>query len=235
MQHDIRKFSKEKILVSPSLLAADFSSLAAEVCRVEEAGCELLHLDIMDGHFVPNLTMGPALIGALRKHSNLLFDVHFMITDPMRYIEPFVKAGADHITFHIEADGDPVKTIEAIHAAGCTAGITLKPGTPASTLEKVLPLVEMVLVMTVEPGFGGQSFRADQLPKAKEIYEMLRKIGSPALIEADGGVAEATAPGLAEAGVSVLVAGTSVFRHPAGAPAAIAELRKAERFLPGHA
>lgn len=235
MQHDIRNFSSRKILVSPSLLAADFSSLAAEVRRVEEAGCELLHLDIMDGHFVPNLTMGPALIGALRKHSNLLFDVHFMITDPMRYIEPFVKAGADHITFHIEADGDPVETIKAIHAAGCTAGITLKPGTPASALEKVLPLVEMVLVMTVEPGFGGQSFRADQLPKAKEIYEMLRKIGSPALIEADGGVAEATAPGLAEAGVSVLVAGTSVFRHPAGASAAIAELRKAERFLPDHA
>ena len=232
MMKDIRTFSKDTILVSPSVLAADFAALGDELAKVEQGGAELIHLDVMDGHFVPNLTIGPALISSLRKRSNMLFDVHLMITDPLKKIDAFAKAGADHITFHIESDDDPVETVNAIHAAGLTAGITLKPGTPASALKPVINMVEMVLIMTVEPGFGGQSFMADQVAKAPEIRQMLAECGSTAHIEADGGVNSENAIILAQAGVNVLVAGTSVFRHPQGAKVAIDGLHDAAKYLP---
>lgn len=221
----------DRISVSPSILAADFASLGNEIRRVSDAGAELVHLDVMDGHFVPNLTIGPALIHSLRAHSDRIFDTHLMISDPLRYVKAFADAGSDHITFHIESDSDPAATVRAIHEAGCTAGITLRPGTPASALLPVLPEVEMVLVMTVEPGFGGQSFRAEQLQKAAEIRTMLADIGSKAHIEADGGIDGSNAEALAKAGVNIFVAGTSVFRHPQGAEYAIGQLRKASPFL----
>ena len=224
-----------RILVSPSVLAADFSALGDELQRVEKGGADLIHLDVMDGHFVPNLTIGPALIASLRKKCTIPFDVHLMITNPLRYVEAFAKAGADHITFHIEADDDPVKTIEAIHNAGLSAGITLKPGTPASALKPVIGMVEMVLIMTVEPGFGGQSFMADQVAKAAEIRQMLAEAGHTAHIEADGGVNDENAVMLAKAGVNILVAGTSVFRHPQGAAFAIDGLHQASQYLPCNA
>ncbi len=229
---NLADFDRNSILVSPSVLAADFACLGNEVRRVSEAGAELVHLDVMDGHFVPNLTIGPALIKSLRKHSDRLFDTHLMISHPLKYVEAFAKAGSDHITFHIESDDDTVETVRAIHAAGCTAGITLKPGTPASALKEVIPLVEMVLIMTVEPGFGGQSFMADQVAKAAEIRKMMAECGHFAHIEADGGIDGSNAPVLAKAGVNILVAGTSVFRHPEGADTAVKQLKDAAGFLP---
>jgi ribulose-phosphate 3-epimerase len=232
---DIRQIPADRVTVSPSLLAADFGKLDAEIAGITSGGADLLHLDVMDGHLVPNISFGVPVLKSIRRNSDLLFDAHLMISNPQRYAKPFAEAGADHITFHVECADDIKATIDTIRKLGCTVGMSLRPGTPAKAIFPYLELIDLVLVMTVEPGFGGQSFRADQLPKAAEIYEMLRKIGSPALIEADGGVAEATAPGLAKAGVSVLVAGTSVFRHPAGAATAMAELRKAEGFLPSHA
>ncbi|MBR5838680.1 MAG: ribulose-phosphate 3-epimerase, partial [Victivallales bacterium] len=145
-------------LVAPSILAADFSRLGEAISGVEAGGADLLHVDIMDGHFVPNLSMGPGVVSCIRKGSDLPFDVHLMLSEPGRYIEPFVKAGADHITVHVESRGDLADVIRQIHDLGCSAGITLRPGTPATSLRPYLEMVEMVLVMTVEPGFGGQSF-----------------------------------------------------------------------------
>ncbi len=228
----MKRFSTEKLLVSPSMLAADFARLGEEVRSIDKGGAELVHLDVMDAHFVPNLTIGPAIVESLRKHTERFFDVHLMITEPLHYVEPFAKAGADHITFHIEAESDVRQTIRAIHDAGMTAGLTLKPGTPAETLFPYLKEVEMVLIMTVEPGFGGQKFMADQLVKAKLIREELKRIGHTCHIEADGGIGSGNVQAVAEAGINVVVAGTSVFRHKDGAAAAIAELHAAEQYLP---
>ena len=163
----LNTLSAKKLLVSPSMLAADFARLGDELRAIDAGGADMVHLDVMDAHFVPNLTIGPALIASLRKHSQIPFDVHLMITDPLRYIDAFVKAGADHITFHVEAESDVAATIKAIHDAGISAGLTLKPGTPVDTLLPYINDVEMFLVMTVEPGFGGQKFMADQLEKGR--------------------------------------------------------------------
>ncbi len=202
--------------VAPSLLAARYDTLATEVAAVEKGGAEALHLDIMDGHFVPNLSFGADLVKALRPLSEMLFDVHLMISDPLTYAPRFQAAGADHITFHVEAVSQPSQVIQAIHALGCTAGISLRPGTPASALLPYLEEVEMVLVMTVEPGFGGQSFREDQLPKIREFRKAIDALGKPIRLEVDGGVGAATAALCREAGADVLVAGSSVFRCPDG-------------------
>lgn len=232
MIRPLNLLSEKKLLVSPSLLSADFSKLGEEVKAIEKAGADLAHLDVMDAHFVPNLTIGPSLIASLRKHSNLPFDVHLMMTNPLDYIEAFVRAGSDHITFHIEAESDIEETIRAIHASGCSAGLTLKPGTPAETLFPYLSEVEMVLIMTVEPGFGGQSFMSDQLEKIRLLRAELKKTGHHCHIEVDGGINAVHVRETAAAGANIAVAGTAVFRHPAGMEEAIRELHSAQALLP---
>lgn len=227
----LSRFDFRRLYVSPSMLASDFSRLADQLELIESAGADFVHLDVMDGVFVPNITVGPAVVEAMRPHSNLPFDVHLMIVDPIRYVDDFAKAGADHITFHVESEGDPVRTIEAIRKAGCSAGITLKPATPASALAPFLSMVDMVLVMSVEPGFGGQSFQPEQLEKAKEIRSMLRAIGSRAHIEMDGGLGAGNVRDAARAGVNVVVAGTAVFRAKEGVSGAVAALHDAQDSL----
>jgi ribulose-phosphate 3-epimerase len=213
-------------LVAPSILAADFSRLGEAISSVEEGGADLLHVDIMDGHFVPNLSMGPGVVSCIRKGSDLPFDVHLMLSEPGRYIEPFAKAGADHITVHVESRGDLADVIRRIHDLGCSAGVTLRPGTPATSLRPYLDMVEMVLVMTVEPGFGGQSFMEGQLPKIASLRKMIDATGKKIYLEVDGGVAVGTARQVKAAGADVLVAGSSVFGAKNGFAAAIKAVRE---------
>ena len=232
IKHPLSEFKNNRLLVSPSVLACNFACLASELEAAEQAEADMIHLDIMDGHFVPNITFGPPVVASMRKYTALPFDVHLMLVHPERYVEPFAKAGADHITFHIESECDPLAVVRQIHEQGCSAGITLKPGTPASALEAVLPEIDMVLVMSVEPGFGGQKFQPEMLKKATEIRRMIRRIGSHAHIEIDGGITRDNVCEAAAAGVNVIVAGTAVFRAPEGILAAVAELHAAQKALP---
>ena len=213
-------------LVAPSILAADFSRLGEAISGVETGGADLLHVDIMDGHFVPNLSMGPGVVSCIRKGSDLPFDVHLMLSEPGRYIEPFAKAGADHITVHVESRGDLADVIRRIHDLGCSAGVTLRPGTPATSLRPYLEMVEMVLVMTVEPGFGGQSFMEGQLPKIASLRKMIDATGKKIYLEVDGGIAVGTARQVKAVGADVLVAGSSVFGSKNGFAAAIKAVRE---------
>lgn len=193
--------------LSPSLLAADFSRLNDEIQKAEYAGAEYLHLDVMDGHFVPNLSFGVPVIASIRKCTGLLFDVHLMITHPLDYLEAFAKAGADYITFHLESESDPDQTIDRIHALGKKAGISIKPSTPAEALLPYLPKLELVLVMSVEPGFGGQSFLTSALPK----ISWLRAQAPQLHISVDGGINAETGQCCAQAGADILVAGSYLF------------------------
>lgn len=200
------------IKISPSLLAADFSRLAEELAAVEAAGADMLHLDVMDGVFVPNISFGMPVIASLRKVSGLYFDVHIMIVDPIRHIDALAKAGADGITFHIEAADDPGAVIDKIKAHGLRAGITLRPGTAVEELLPWLEQVDLALVMTVEPGFGGQSFMKNMMEKVTAIRREARRIGKSGLIvQVDGGVDRNTAGICAGAGADCLVAGSAVF------------------------
>lgn len=208
--------------VAPSLLSCDFSKMGEEIVRIDKAGANLIHLDVMDGHFVPNLTIGPAVIKALRPLTKLPFDVHLMISDPLSYIDAFADAGADYITFHAEADSDIDETIAKIRSRGIKPGIVLKPGTPAEAAFPYLDKVDMVLVMTVEPGFGGQSFMADMMPKAEKLRAEIDRRRLPVLIEADGGITEKNASVVSAAGIDVVVSGTGVFK--AADPAAAIKL-----------
>jgi ribulose-phosphate 3-epimerase len=211
------------LTIAPSLLAADFARLGEEVAAIEAAGADWLHLDIMDGHFVPNISFGPAVVKALRKHSRMPFDVHLMIAPADPYLAAFAEAGADLISLHPEAGPHLHRSLQTIRALGKKAGVVLNPGTPASAILPVLDLLDLVLVMTVNPGFGGQSFLQSQLPKIAEIRRMIDATGRHIHLQIDGGVTAETAPLCLQAGADVLVAGTAVFGKPdyAGAIAAL--------------
>ncbi|MCL2142837.1 MAG: ribulose-phosphate 3-epimerase [Methanomassiliicoccaceae archaeon] len=197
--------------VSPSMLSADFSKLGEELKRVENAGADWVHIDVMDGMFVPNITIGPSVVKALRPLSKLPFDVHLMIEDPIRYVEEFSKAGADMITVHIESKGNTMRAIEKIRSLGRSPGISINPGTPFSKARKYMDKVDLILIMTVQPGFGGQAFREECVPKITQARRYIDDNGLGVEIVIDGGINRETGKICADAGATVLAAGSSLF------------------------
>lgn len=215
-----------KFLIAPSIIAADFTRLADEIAACEAAGVDWLHVDVMDGHFVPQITIGPLFVEACKRATKLPLDVHLMISNPDQYLEVFAKAGADHLTVHVETCPDLVKTIQKIKSLGCKAGVTLNPLTPASALDSALPFVDLVLVMSVTPGFSGQSFMPEMIGKVEEIRTKLNSLRSTAFLEVDGGINVSTLPLMRRAGADVFVAGTAAFKHPQGVAGGVRALRE---------
>ena len=203
---------KRKVEIAPSVLSADFAHLADEIRQVEAAGCRLLHLDVMDGHFVPNLTIGPVVCAAIRRVTGLRLGVHLMIEEPGRYISAFAEAGVDEITIHQEIAADFVEVLKEIKQLGLRAGVSTRPATELSALARALPLVDVVLVMSVEPGFGGQSFLPDSEQRIAQTRRMVDESGRPIVIAVDGGITVETAPKAARAGAEELIAGSAVFQ-----------------------
>lgn len=214
------------IKFAPSILSADFARLGEQVKAAEVAGVDYIHVDVMDGHFVPNITIGPLVVQALRPVTDLPLDVHLMIEKPERYLADFVKAGADILTVHVETCPHLHRTIQQIKELGIKAGVTLNPATPLSTLEEVLPDVDLVLIMSVNPGFGGQSYIPASTPKIARLRRMLDEIGSTADLEVDGGVNPATIAEVVAAGADVLVAGSAIFNRRASVADNVKELRQ---------
>lgn len=210
--------------IAPSLLSCDFSKMGDEIKRMDLCGADWMHLDVMDGHFVPNITFGAPVIKTVRGYTDKPFDVHLMISDPLKYADDFIDAGADIITFHIECDSDIQQTIDKIKSRNVKVGLVIKPNTPASAVFPYLKDLDLVLVMTVEPGFGGQSFMADMLPKVSEIKAEAKKLGIEMPVEVDGGIGDSTIAQAASAGVDICVAGTAVFKAE-DATKAIADLK----------
>ncbi len=199
------------VKISPSILSSDYGKLSSELKRMEDCGADMLHIDVMDGHFVPNITLGAPIVKCIRKSSSLPFDVHLMISDPYKYIPDFVKAGSDIITFHVESDSDIEKTIDLILASGKKAGLSVKPKTPIEAVYPYLDKLSMVLVMTVEPGFGGQSFMEDMMPKVSAVKAETDRRGLDIDIQVDGGINKDTISVAAKAGANVFVSGNAIF------------------------
>lgn len=224
-RHCLADYPTRQVLIAPSVLACDWAHFGDEVQAVAEAGAEVLHLDIMDGHFVPNISFGMDVVKSVRGLSDMVFDVHLMIAEPRRYIPRFVAAGADHITFHVEVWDEAAELLDFIHAHGCTAGLSLRPATPIEAVLPYLDRLDMLLVMTVEPGFGGQSFHGEQLSRILKLRQHLNQTGRNIRLEVDGGIAEDTAELVRSCGADVLVAGSSVFRAKGDYRNAIDRLR----------
>lgn len=214
------------IKIAPSLLSADFSDLTREVKRVESGGCDLIHFDIMDGHFVPNITMGPLVVSALRDKTDLPFDVHLMIENPGKYVDSFIKAGANIITVHAETCGGFTYVVDYIKKQGARAGLAINPGTPLTEIEFYLDRVDFYLLMTVNPGFAGQEFMPDVLPKISALRQLCLNRGLEVDIEVDGGISQETAPRVVKEGANILVAGSAIFNSP-DPSAEVAKIRQA--------
>lgn len=213
--------------IAPSILSADFTRLGEQVRAAEDAGAGLIHIDVMDGRFVPNITMGPLVVQAVRRVTRLPLDVHLMIVEPERHVASFAEAGADWISVHVEAGPHLHRTLMSIHELGCRAGVAINPHTPAAALSEVMHMIELVNVMTVNPGFGGQSFLAETLPKIERLRAMIVASGRDIDIEVDGGINTQTVAAVVQAGANVLVAGSSVFNPDFSVQAGIDALRAA--------
>jgi ribulose-phosphate 3-epimerase len=216
---------ERKIEIAPSVLSADFANLAGEIEKVERGGAGLIHLDIMDGHFVPNITIGPPVVAAIRKITGLPLDTHLMIDNPERYLEDFIRAGADWISVHVEVDNHLDRTLNFLRDNGVRAGVAINPATPIGSLEEILPIVDYILVMTVNPGFGGQRFIPSTLKKIEHLRKTLVSMGYDVLIEVDGGIGPTNLSDVLSAGADIIVAGSAIFRAEKDASEVVREMK----------